>query len=115
MISPTNENMREAVRIADHYGVESRMSILQEECAELIQAVSKMRRAMEAGADTPEKREARLVARHSVAEEMADVQILLLELSHLMHNDGVLEFQMNFKLKRTLAEIEKEATCSERA
>jgi NTP pyrophosphatase (non-canonical NTP hydrolase) len=115
MISPTNENMRDAIQIADHYGLESRMSILQEECAELIQSVSKLRRSSSTGLDTAEKREAYLVARNSVAEEMADVQILLLELSHLMCNDGMLEFQMNFKLKRTLFDIEKEEKSHARA
>ena len=108
MLSPTNENLRDAITIAEHYGMESRMSILQEECAELIQAVSKLRRAMSAGTSTAEARSACIVARNSVAEEMADVQILLLELSHLMHNDAMVEFQMDFKLKRTLSDIKKE-------
>ena len=107
MLSPTNENLRDAITIAEHYGLESRMSILQEECAELVQAVSKLRRARDAGTDTAEKTEDYLVARNLVAEEMADVQILLLEMSHLMHNDAMLEFQINFKLKRTLSDIRK--------
>ena len=108
MLSPTNENLRDAIEIAKHYGLESRMDILQEECAELIQAVSKLRRATAAGLSTADRREDYLRARNDVAEEMADVQILLLEMYHLMNNAPMLEFQMNFKLKRTLSEIEGE-------
>jgi NTP pyrophosphatase (non-canonical NTP hydrolase) len=108
MLSPTNENLRDAIDIANYYGIDSRMDFLQEECAELIQAVSKLRRANAAGVETLEQKKDHIEARNSVAEEMADVQILLLELSHLMRNDAMVEFQMNFKLKRTLADIEKE-------
>ena len=108
MLSPTNKHLRDAITIAEHFGLESRMSILQEECAELIQAVSKLRRSMVAGTETADDRSASIVARNNVAEEMADVQILLLELSHLMHNDAMVEFQMDFKLGRTLSDIEKE-------
>ena len=108
MLSPTNENLRDAITIAEHYGLRTRMDILQEECAELIQAVSKLRRSMDAGTSTPEKAEDYIVSRNDVAAEMADVQILLLELSHLMHNDAMIEFQMDFKLKRTLSDIKKE-------
>lgn len=32
-------------RIAEHYGMEAQLDVLQEECAELIQAVSKYKRA----------------------------------------------------------------------
>ena len=108
MLSPTNQNLRDAIDIAEHYGIESRMDFLQEECAELIQAISKLRRAEAAGTETLEQKENHISARNDVAEEMADVQCLLLELSHLMHNEAMVEFQMNFKLKRTLADIEKE-------
>lgn len=52
------------------WGLECQLSILQEECAEVIQAVSKMRRG---GAP-------RVVLSDKLAEEIADVEILITQL-----------------------------------
>ena len=98
-----------AERIADHYGLESQMSVAQEECAELIQAISKLRRAYKAGTDTPEKRLRCVVARGNVDEEMADVTNMLMQLTHLLNNDKMVDFWLDQKLERTLAEMQKEA------
>ena len=51
---------KQAREIANHYGLESQMSVAQEECAELIQAISKLRRAGKWPQKTPEGREALL-------------------------------------------------------
>lgn len=56
--------------IADHYGIESQLDILQEELSELIQAVSKFRR----GDDT------------HILEEIADVEIMLSQVEYLIYN-----------------------------
>lgn len=108
MLSPTNEQLKTAIEIADHYGLESRIAILQEECAELIQAVSKLRRLMDSGLTTQKSRVDLVTVRSNVAEEMADVQILLLELDHLLEIDPLVEFQIDYKLRRTMSDIQKE-------
>ena len=58
--------------ICDYYGIESQKGILMEECAELIQAVSKLTRA-EQGGKTFDKTSAKL----NLAEECADVTIMM--------------------------------------
>lgn len=108
MLSPTNKQLRTAIEIADYYGLESRIAILQEECAELIQAVSKLRRLMESGLTTQKNRVDLATVRSNVAEEMADVQILLLEVDHLLEIGPLVEFQLDYKLRRTLSDIRKE-------
>lgn len=55
-------------KIADHYGKESQLDILQEECAELVQAVSKYRRGG---------------SYHLIMEEMADVKIMIEQIEYL--------------------------------
>lgn len=56
--------------IVEHYGVINQLDILVEECAELIQAVSKYKRSNYAKAELDH-----------VAEEMADVQIMLRQIA----------------------------------
>lgn len=63
----SDERLKE---IADHYGLDSQLSILQEECAELIQAVSKFRRVYDGSLSL-------------LMEEMADVEIMLEQIKYL--------------------------------
>lgn len=98
---------RKTIEIADHFGLESQMDVAQEECAELVQAISKLRRARKAGLDTPEKRVRYIEARCNVSEEMADVANLLIQLTHLLHNAPTVEFWLDHKLERTLFRMEK--------
>lgn len=58
-------------KIADHYGMESQIDILQEECAELVQAVSKYKR----GKDDDFSH---------LLEEMADVTIMIQQVLYLL-------------------------------
>jgi NTP pyrophosphatase (non-canonical NTP hydrolase) len=102
------KNRKRADTISDHYGLESQMSVAQEECAELIQAISKLRRAGAAGLDTAEKRIRYVEARSHLAEEMADVANLLMQLTHLLNNTPMVEFWLNQKLERTLRDIREE-------
>jgi NTP pyrophosphatase (non-canonical NTP hydrolase) len=88
--------------IADHYGLESRLDILQEECAELIQAVSKLRRSGLDGAEPGERSTKRIEARGKVSEEMADVLNTISQVMHLLHNEDTVEFWLGFKVGRTL-------------
>lgn len=59
--------------IADHYGLESQLNILQEELAELIQAVSKYRRGDPS----------------HIIEEIADVEIMLDQVKYLLGNPEI--------------------------
>ena len=84
-------------KIARHYGVRSQLGICQEECAELIQAISKYERTC--------SDEARI----SVVEEMADVLIMLRQTAFLMHiDDHILDVYISAKIDRQLQRIEKE-------
>ena len=103
-------NKAAAAKIADHYGLESQISIAQEECSELIQALSKLRRYTPKPNGTLEEGIRYTEARCSVAEEMADVINLLLQLTHLLRNEAMVEFWLQFKLARTLNDAEKEAS-----
>ena len=98
---------RKTIEIADHFGLESQMDVAQEECAELVQAISKLRRVMQTGLETTEQRVAYIAARGHVAEEMADVANLLIQLTHLLHNAPTVEFWLEQKLERTLFRMER--------
>ena len=54
--------------IADHYGLDSQLNILQEELSELIQAVSKYRRGDQS----------------HILEEIVDVEIMLDQINYLL-------------------------------
>ena len=96
-----------AAEIADHFGLDSQMDVAQEELAELIQAISKLRRAEKAGLDSSNKRVRYVEARCNVSEEMADVANMLLQLSHLLKNEDMVDFWLDQKLERTLFRIER--------
>ena len=99
---------RQAEAVAEHYGLEHQMSIVQEECAELIQAISKLRRAMDTGMETPETRIMYTMARGTVAEELADVINMTKQLMYLMNNEATVRFWLKQKLDKKLADIEEE-------
>lgn len=63
-------------KIIDYYGAEKQSIIHMEECAELIQAISKVRRTIDAGIIPSEVYE-------NLVEEMADVLIVLEQLQEL--------------------------------
>ena len=104
----TPANRYAAARIADYYGLDSQLSIAQEELAELIQSLSKLRRAGPWPCPTAEARAKYTEARGSVSEEMADVLNLLMQLTHLLRNERVVGFWLEQKLDRTLHDIEKQ-------
>lgn len=92
------------MKIADHYGMESQIDILQEECAELVQAVSKYKR----GGDNPISK---------ILEEMADVSIMIEQILYLLNQQtdiiGVSAYDAYFdffdkKLDRQIQRIEQE-------
>lgn len=84
--------------IADHYGLESQLNILQEELAELIQAVSKYRRGDPA----------------HIIEEIADVEIMLDQVVYLLDKTTSIDIErfiglhIEKKLRRQLKRIKEE-------
>lgn len=92
----TQEQMKAAAEIMAHYGAEAQKDILIEECSELILAVEKSRRQY----DRPE-------FTANMVEEMADVQILLMQFISLFgeHWTAVFEETINGKLKRQAERI----------
>lgn len=85
-------------QIADHYGLDEQLNMLQEECAELIQAASKYKRR-------------KLIDDYQhIVEEIADVEIMIAQVKYLLkmydyHVDGVKEE----KIKRQLERIQNES------
>lgn len=66
-------------QIADTYGYEAQREMLVEECAELIQAVQKLKRADNSGdAEKVDK------ATSAYLEEMADVSIMLEQMRYML-------------------------------
>ena len=79
---------------AKYYGYEAQSNQLVEECAELIQAVSKYRRAVD-----EDKKE---VALENLIEEIADVEIMLEQIKYLLQiPEDELEAVKLFKVNRT--------------
>lgn len=87
--------------IADHYGYPTQSNQLIEECAELIQAVSKYRRA-----DSPATR---MSAMENLTEEIADVEIMLAQIKYLLRiKDTELKGTKAFKLSRAIERFKED-------
>lgn len=100
--SESDEALNKVKQIALHYGKESQMGIAQEECAELIQAISKVRRKGETE-DTLDH----------LAEEIADVRIVCCQLSGIFGvTDKVNQYELD-KLNRQLKRIKEGDTAYE--
>lgn len=66
-----------------YYGYEAQSNQLVEECAELIQAVNKYRRAV-ARLGEPVAEDKKAVALDNLVEEIADVEIMLEQIKYLL-------------------------------
>ena len=88
--------------IARHYGKEPQMGVAQEECAELIQALSKIRRKGETAK-----------TRANLIEEIADVNIMCAQLEELFGVRASVAWRMHQKLKRQLERIAEGDTAYE--
>ena len=84
--------------IAQHYGEEPQKNVVQEECAELIQAICKTRRY-----DDEQ-------TRHHMIEEMSDLFLVLSTLNYYLTSEEkkYLIDNFNMKLDRQMERIEKE-------
>lgn len=80
--------------IADHYGKEKQLDMLQEECAELIQAISKYKRNG---------------STQKIIEEIADVKIMIEQIEYLLLCGNDVDKIKEIKLERQIERIESEA------
>lgn len=85
------------LEVADHFGYEIQSEQLVEECAELIQAVNKYRRARGTGQPTSISEEEAFL---NLVEEIADVESMLEQIKYLLKIpqemvDGIKEVKMN--------------------
>lgn len=98
---PAPSQRRKIETIADYYGADNQISIAQEELAELIQALSKYRRAND-GNDFHK-------ACAAIVEEMADVTLMLQQLRYLLViNEADVDAEMELKIERQLRRIEED-------
>ena len=95
--------MNEAIRkIADHYGLIPQLNVATEELAELIQAIARFRRVDER--DMLEL----AIRKNLVAEEMADVEVMLAQIKYLMKTDERVEAVAKYEIDRQLKRMKKE-------
>lgn len=85
---------RDIYFIADHYGTLGQLNKTKEECQELIDAI----------AGYLENRESRA----HIAEEIADVKVMLTQIEYLLHSEYEVEGMMRYKVDRQLKRIEAE-------
>lgn len=93
--------------IVEHYGFLAQTRILQEECAELIMAASKINRQYEAY-DNGEISDDKYFK--NFVEEMADVRIMLEQMRQYLMDLGLYDYEyvIRKKLKRQKARMENE-------
>lgn len=91
--------------IADHYGFDSQSHMLIEEMAELAQAINKLYRAQGKGQPTTESKTSALL---HIYEELADVEICVEQIKHLLSCRGHVDAWKDKKIKRQLERIRRE-------
>lgn len=95
--------MNEAIRkIADHYGLNAQLNVATEELAELIQAIARFRRV-----DENDMLEL-AIRKNLIAEEMADVEVMLAQIKYLMEIDERVEADAKYKIDRQTKRMKKE-------
>lgn len=95
--------MNEAIRkIADHYGLNAQLNVATEELAELIQAIARSRRVNENDMLELARR------KNLVAEEIADVEVMLAQIKYLMKIDERVEAVAKYEIERQLKRMKKE-------
>ena len=92
----TDEQKEKCRQIVEHYGFEGQRDILIEECAELIQAVCKIKR--DGGGVS-----------FNFLEELADVSIMIEQMKQALNGKELIEFLtiVNQKIERQLARIKR--------
>ena len=96
---------RDIIKQAKKFGIENRIDQTQEECAELIQALSKYKRTVVKKDKTCSVDE--LKARNMVIEEIADVEFCLTQIKKLLSiSDMEIEGIKSVKVTRTKKRME---------
>lgn len=98
----------ELKKIAEHYGYEEQSNQLIEECAELIQAVSKYRRTatMPYTKQVASKQQTSL---DNLVEEIADVEVMLEQIKYLLQiPEEDIQITKLYKINRTKERIAEE-------
>lgn len=89
-------------KIIEHYGVSKQLCVHMEECAELIQAVSKVVR------DADDK-DTWLARREHLMEEIADVIVCIIQMQKMFDiKDADINDYVDYKVDRQLRRIENE-------
>lgn len=103
------EGMKEAIKqIAEHYGYEPQSRQLIEEMAELTQAINKFwRKDLDCGLYPFEKVELTSKKRLNIIEEIADVEIMIEQIKHLLRCEIDVVEVKQCKVNRQLHRIEK--------
>ena len=87
-------NVPEQKRVIARYGADAQAMIHAEELAELIQSVSKMRRAVNTGSDTD-------AARYKLIEEIADTLICIKQMQEIYGiSDHDIQLMVDRKCRR---------------
>lgn len=93
------------IKVAGFYGYEAQSNQLVEECAELIQAVNKYRRARGLGQSTPVEL---MEAKDNLIEEIADVEVMLDQIKYLLKvHELDIQAVKDKKMSRTLERMYK--------
>lgn len=96
----TEEQKKKVREIAAHYGIKSQEQVAIEECAELIQAITKSNRGVQIGSEYVKK-----IA--DVAGEIADVLIMCEQLTYLYSIREIVKEQIEYKISRQLGRMAK--------
>lgn len=96
----TEEQKKKVREIAAHYGIKSQEQVAIEECAELIQAITKSNRGAQSGIE----REVKIL---NIANEIADVRIMCEQLTYLYGIGEIVNEQIERKISRQLGRMEK--------
>lgn len=85
---------RDIYFIADHYGTLGQLNKTLEECTELKDAIAGYLQNSD--------------SRAHIAEEIADVRVMLTQIEYLLHSEYEVEGMMRYKVDRQLKRIEAE-------
>jgi NTP pyrophosphatase (non-canonical NTP hydrolase) len=92
-------NVPQQAKVIARYGADAQAMVHMEECAELIQAVSKMRRAANAGKDDD-------AARYNLVEEISDVLICMKQMQEIYGiSDHDIQLMVDRKCRRQEARL----------
>lgn len=91
-------------RIADHYGLDAQLNVATEELAELILAIARYRRFI---GECDQEDERFLV--ECIAEEIADVEIMVYQIKYLLHAYLAVGHNIHYKVNRQLKRMENES------